>query len=301
MRRTLSAPPFPGFSVARIRAFDLGYGEYADALEDKCDAVTDRGTLCPQVIAPGKTLSDEQQARLMAIVKNPPEFQKFGSYRRGRPRFRCFDEPATVFIFYDSNDNPGGIVTLTVGCLSWQFQPAVFGTWEDFEGLFEEERPVIHSLCDELEMRGCGTHPPKHPPRQEPIIRARRLLPGVLEPPPSIDEAKPLSDTTSAERLTLCVWAWRGIQTASIALRSKQETAAPGFVFTERGNSSALEMLSIDQCLRRFPAECRNNTSKEIEGLRTLISALAEGRVVIPPTCLFGIAPLSSDPADPAR
>lgn len=84
----------------------------------------------------------------------------------------------------------------------------------------------------------------------------------------------------------MCLWAWRGIALASTALHGT--ASIPGTRFWV-GDGGSLGVLSIDECVARFP-DCLETAADAMNALGGTLSALAQGSVALPPKCTFGLA-----------
>lgn len=281
---------FPGRKVAKVIAYELGnqYGQLSIGAD--CDVLARDGTLCPQVLYPGKVLSPAQQAQLLAIAESPPRYFEHRPGRAlARATTRCGQEVTTAFVFYDSREVPVGLVNLHGQCQSWQLVPAPRDTWRGLAGMRPEESAVLERLCQELELDTCkapllsAAKMPQEPPR----ALALRLLPAVLQDRKGYTNGQSLAHTTSIERQRLCLWAWRGATVATTALHGSAVT--PGTRFSEDRSPLTLQFLSLQECVTRFP-NCEETVEESMDALTKVLLALSLSRVTAPTRCVFGIA-----------
>jgi hypothetical protein len=282
--------PFPGKPVARIRAFERGLGESARSMRLDCEFLTAAGTVCPNVLFPGKTLSQAQQTRLLAVFGEAKRWmEQPGGHLMSRPRVHCGIEPGVAFILYDKSDSPIGEIQYAEGCQLINLQPMPPDGWDDFVSVTLLEKDTLRALCNELELDTCRDDPVPWSEIYAPT-RPRQALPLLLRDAPNIERDRILAQTTPLERRQLCAWVWRGIQTVYRSLPgSSLDGVEAGTEFAERGASRALRLVSIDDCVRKFPVDCARLVSDVVNDLRQTLENLAQARIRIPEQCVFGM------------
>jgi len=287
--------PFPGKPVARTRAFERGLGESARSMRLDCEFLSVAGTVCPDVMFPGKTLSLAQQTRLLAVFGEAKRWiERPGGHLTARPRLHCGIRPGVAFIIYDSYDSPIGEVQFNEGCQSIKLQPILPDGWDDFASVTLLEKDTIRALCNELELDSCRDD--RAPwSNVSARTRARRALPLLLRETPDIERDRTLDKTALLERRQLCAWVWRGIQTV---YRSYADSSVDGVAasteFAEYGSPHALKLMSIDDCVSKFPVHCDRSVGDTVNDLRRTIESLSQNIIRFPAKCVLGLMSVSA-------
>lgn len=289
--------PFPGLPVAYVEAVERGYPEMHTEPFDGCAFISNQGSYCPLVLRSKRRLSDEQKARLMAIVEEPPV--KFGT--PDNPEASAFEsrvhrhEPDSgmAFVFFDARDRVVGVVALTRDCRAWEFAPRIVDRWTGFADLSPEEAAVVATLHEELGLNACTVG--RNPYFSEPLeVRAKRLLSLLFRDSPVADGTRPLASTTAEERRRLCLWASRTARIGAY-LRFGYDDRTHLYDYAHFGPAQSTvvsELLPVESCIRRFPESCSTTIVSVVEEVRRVVVGISEGRFVQPSPCSFGLVPM---------
>lgn len=197
---------FPGVAYTEVRGYayrfvrpQLQLDGDARCGSEQPGVLTSKGTLCPTVVAPGVTLTEEQAARLVAIAVQPdPEVQRMVT--------RCEFDPHHAFVFHDARGVPVAEMLVCFSCGQWVLRPAPQGIAE----LMGKHEPELRRLCEELGLGGCAIGDDAFMEKVSEARRARREqaspvralgLPAALE----IDGTTPLKDLSPRQRRTTCI------------------------------------------------------------------------------------------------
>lgn len=273
---------FPFRDKGSVRAFELG-GFKLDL--PPCSVIADDGTLCSDVVLPGRVLSHEQRDRLESLLNHG-----FGVSRSGG----CTSYPAAAFVWYDDDEHPVAHLTLEGECLAWHVAPAPAGLKDGRANSVESERDVFSSLCKELGFERCSPNEghsnsdrAKHPEQD----LAQRVLQAALRADFGVPAATLLTRTTPVERRRLCAW---------LAMAAQFSVQAAGFVlpkydtsFKSDNGGSHIRVLGFMECVRRIP-ECKCTVGEAQQEARHVLNELSIGKVTAPLKCRVGIEELSA-------
>jgi hypothetical protein len=257
---------FPGAKFSEIWGYEIGTNYLPD-----CTMLASDGTLCPNVIFPGKALDADQVKLMMSIAQHPvnvidvsTSFDSSGRavrHARSRGRTRCGDDPTAMFVFYDASHKPVGVVGVDRDCSEWSLWPAPKDAWVGFALTEDNEQRILNQLCVGLDLWTCsagteqrtrgGASWPKTDAERTAAKRA--LLPLLLREWPSVDESKSLASTSRSEREQLCAWYDR-----SAAIAASLFNRVGGWLFNglslEDEQGHALRLQPFDECIDSFPA-----------------------------------------------
>lgn len=196
------AGAFPGTAFASVAAFSFGRNQ--DLFPNGCEVLTPEGTLCPDVSAPGVTLSAAQSARLLGLIRSAESTEVGDAGQRiHRPFSRCI-EPHLAFVFFDAEHAPVALLEASLYCNGWRSTPAAPGV---YGAMRLAEQDAIVGLCEELGLDECWVADPRFRGALEALEAAppddsERLLDGV-------DLDGPLEATTPFEARALCAHSLR--------------------------------------------------------------------------------------------
>jgi hypothetical protein len=266
---------FPFHGLGRVVAFELG-GFNLDL--SPCYVVTNTGTLCPDLVLPGRELSGSQRTRLESI------FDELSAENRPKT---CIGARAATFIWYDDANRPLAHLTVESGCVGWRIAPSPATSAEGHFAATPEETVTLSTLCNELGFSRCGLT--QNPPIQSdhPELKlARKVLPSALRMDLGVPAETSLANTTPVQRRRLCAWS---AMTAQFAIQSA------GFVlprytttFEAAAGGDGVRFLGFGECLERFTTCSRAVGDVKSELERELL-AFAESRLVLPKECNFGL------------
>lgn len=296
------ADSFPFGAFARVVAYDVGKQPAVTAARQighGCSIVASDGTLCPQLVAPGLVLSTAQIQALLSVtaVPQPPWQDEVRSHA-----CRCDFPIASAFVFFDAQDRPVAHLELFSTLQKWNIVPAFGGVASQAAATTAREREVLGQLCQELGLE-CRQQEPDQdvPAREEPRETARsaeasqrdfarRLLPRLLTFPEGVEEQRPLSLTTEAERRRLCAWHLRAIADSTQARLGYPWSHNPGATLAFAGADWSLGFQNFEECLSKFPS-CDEPVSRALETLAAMHKRLGEedGIPERPKGCVFGI------------
>jgi hypothetical protein len=305
----LSAVPpqrrFPGQAVAEVRAFDIGSEPGVNpsrCIGAHCSIVAEDGTLCPQLLAPGRSLSVDQVARLLPIVASPYFVEPASP---GPKRSTCSDESVSAFVFFDEEHRPIGYTTLSATARSWNFVPPLKGAPRCTKETAASERAVLSGLCEELNLRcfqqtSPGNDPPaadnrshEQPTERERAEAARQLLLTLLPPPGDVPLDVPLKATREAERRRLCAWHYRAVSVATEAGLGYPWPHNPDASIGRVGEAWELRLKNFEECLRGFP-ECDTVVGDAVKSLAYIYRSIADSMPEQRSGCVFGVEVLTS-------
>ena len=204
--------------------------------------IADDGTLCPEVLLPGVSLSAKQAERLLAFP--------VGKSTIARRVPRCRVAPHHSWVFYDQRDRPVWSMWINFRCR----------TWSRFdEKLSDEFVQKLRNFCRDTNMVDCdyGIAEPGRS-RQKAALQvwnARYLLPGTspgeplqyLRPTPTgIEKTTLIRDLAPNERRLLCQWSAQH----SVWQRRLGDT----FARQENGQRMVVRVKPWKECVDNFPS-----------------------------------------------
>jgi len=260
---------FPDRPYSEIWGYGLGHDSY---LPSSCDTLEPDGTLCPTVVYPGRRLNEDQQRALVAITRNPlPYTEEWTSpdgvtYRRMRGTARDGHELYALFVFYDAQRRPVGVVELGWGCMQWGFRPAPKDAWVGLRIGTDAERATFVQLTRELELGRCGDYleypvflrdvygNPRRQTDEERQAEDGALLPAVLADWPAVDEDQALDETSREDRIALCAWFVRAARLAwSSRVHLVRDRWSEWVGLTDPESHAQIRLASYAECLDEFP------------------------------------------------
>jgi hypothetical protein len=256
------SPFFPNADFSEIWGYEIGASYPLN-----CNLLARDGSLCPNVVYPGRRLDEAQSKQLVSIARHPTnEIGKItwpdGSQHPAvRPLSRCGDEPVAMFVFYDQHHSPVGVVGVDEDCGQWSFLPAPKDAWVGFATTQDNEQRILRQLCLGLDLLTCapktssGSSSEPRPNTDARMAIQRALLPLLLREWPGVDESKSVADASQYEREQLCAWYSRSATiTASLFNRIGSWLFSGLSLDDEQGHS--LRLQSHEECVENFPV-CR--------------------------------------------
>lgn len=281
---------FPGEKPVSARGFAYRYASVRGGpWPSGCDGeaprpIADDGSLCPATAGQGTLLTDEQLARLLALVASP-----------GPPGqlMRCGYDPHHAFVLFDEHRAPFASVGACFTCGEWRSEPVVPGA---SRAMGMRLNDGLRQLCRELGLGGCGYDlATNERVRNERVDRwsdkeaQGDLGPEPVEPlPERTSGVAPdtfLRATTNAERRRLCAYALR------------MPGADPSFAAGKRaicGDGSVIHRTGYDACVASFPS-CDATVGQAERCLRALVrepcqeAARWDEQCDVRDACLVGI------------
>lgn len=258
----IRGPFFPGSEFSEIWGYEVS-ATYAP----NCSMLARNGTLCPNVVHPGKRLDEAQTKQLMSIAHQPldeverrDDTGQVTRFARSRVKTRCGDEPVAMFVFYDTRLRPVGVVGLDEDCSEWSLWPAPKDAWPGFALTQPSEQRTLSQLCIELDLHTCapsgqGSLGSDARPKMDAERKAlqQALLPLLLREWPAVDENKLVTEATPFEREQLCAWYARSAAIAN-SLFSRVGSWSFSGVSVEDEQGRTLRLQPSDECIENFPS-----------------------------------------------
>lgn len=258
------SPLFPPKAFSEVWGYEIGATR---GFAPHCDMLARDGTLCANVMYPGKQLDEAQTSQLMSVAHHPLYIIESvvspdgGGHAISRARTRCGSEPVAMFVFYDKQHSPVGVVSVSPECSEWSLWPAPKDAWVGFAATQPDEQRVLSQLCVGLDLGSCaptgeGSSLPDSWPKTdaERAATRRALLPLLLREWPELDEAKPLANTSIVERQRACAWFARS---AAVAFRLVLPSSSWSWGNDGAGvvddDGRALQLEGFDECVKEFP------------------------------------------------
>ena len=141
---------FPGQPYSEIWGYEIAI-DSSIQMQPGCEQLARDGTLCPNVVYPGRQLDAAQTKQLLSIAEHPVDSVETVANPDGsghtlrRARLRC-GEPVAMFVFVDASRRPVGIVSVDEGCVQWSFQPAPKDAWEGLAVVTETEYEGLRAM-----------------------------------------------------------------------------------------------------------------------------------------------------------
>jgi hypothetical protein len=261
-----AGPFFPGRQYSEIWGYELGTGYLT---QTPCDQFAPDGTVCPNVVYPGKQLNENQAVRLMSIAHRPTNVvEKVVSpdgsgHTTMRARLACGD-PVAMFVFVDAGHRPVGIVSVDEECAQWSFVPAPKDAWEGLACTNENEQRILLQLCAELDFDSCSSTKAarsyaddarnrRPPTREEQAALQQALLTLLLKDWPNIDEDRALDSTSAFEQQELCAWYVRSAAVARGLYQGSMSWGFSGLGFEDEETHHAIGFQDFEECVDKFP------------------------------------------------
>jgi hypothetical protein len=177
---------------------------------------------------------------------------------------RCGDELAAMFVFYDRDRRPVGIVHMDSECGQWGLVPAPRDAWEGLALVTDNEHRVLRQICEDLDLASCSGESglqahkddnghPRPATQDEMAADARALLPLLLHAWPDIDGNKPLSSASSVQRAELCAWYVQSARMAEILYTGNYLPEVRAGRFQDEDTRKTIRLTSYAECVDEFP------------------------------------------------
>lgn len=237
---------FPPKSVNRAVGYVVGaavaWKMSPDSAVPGCSgAIADDGTLCPEVVLPGRELDASQLRRLSEITR----------HRNEGPVGSCRDSgwPVHAWVFYDGQV-PVAQVVVNLPCAHWSLEP---------DRVPAPQVDEFVRLCNELGLPGCYSGADEaerqlHLSAESTWWQQNRepgLLPALARPnplrarPTGLPQSRSMNSLSAAEKRLLCQW---NLQYSVWYLHTGES-----YGILDGDRQRRVSVFTWEQCVQRFP------------------------------------------------